>query len=266
MEEKKDVFSKFSPKTNFFAGIGSALFLFFGIGFFVLLFMTLSKESNIAKNVENEAVAGEQETQSPQYTEIPLISVSDSDWVRGNKDGVITIVEYSDIECPYCKNFHETMKELIKKYPNDLKWVYRHMPLESLHPNAPMDAEATECAGEIGGQEKFWQYLDLLSSSDLSGGEKTLVSLANSIGVSKSNFEQCLSSGKYKEKVNQQINDGAKAAEASSYLDSDNSNDGRWGTPFSVILFGDEKIPVPGAYPIEYLSSYIDSLLGKTSQ
>ncbi|PJC40440.1 MAG: hypothetical protein CO042_03765, partial [Parcubacteria group bacterium CG_4_9_14_0_2_um_filter_41_8] len=141
-------------------------------------------------------------------------------------------------------------------------WVYRHLPLPSLHPNAPKDAEAAECVGELGGQEAFWEYLDTLYSSSLSGVDQ-LVELAVGQGIDRDAFRTCLSSGKYTSKVSAQADEGAQAAEASTYLDSDPSNDGRWGTPFSVIVYGDQKIPIPGAYPFEYVQQVIDQLLAQ---
>ena len=265
MEEQKGIFSKMSPKSGFLAGIGAALAVFFMIGFFVLLVMVLGgkDDADIAKDDSaNPSVAGEQDPTNPQYTDIPLSEISDSDWVRGNKDAKIAIVEFTDIECPYCQQFHETMVQVLDAYPNDVKWVYRHLPLPSLHPNAPKDAEAAECVGELGGQEAFWEYVDTLYSSSLSGVDQ-LVELAVGQGIDRDAFRTCLSSGKYTSKVSAQADEGAQAAEASTYLDSDSSNDGRWGTPFSVIVYGDQKIPIPGAYPFEYVQQVIDQLLAQ---
>jgi len=251
-----------SPKTGFFAGLGSAFGVFFVIGFFVLLIMVLGGDTDTAIDDEknNPEVAGETVPSEPDYTSLPLVELSDSDWIRGNKDAKVTIIEYSDIECPYCQRFHESVKEILDLYPNDVNWVYRHLPLPSLHPNSPKDAEAVECVGELGGVEKFWEYLDILYASDLSGSSK-LSSLAVGLGINKSGFDACLSSGKYTSKVQSQSDDGALTADVSSKMDNDPTNDGRWGTPFSIIVSSDQKIPVPGAYPIEYLQQVIDSLL-----
>lgn len=83
----------------------------------------------------------------------------DKDDVRGPKNGKITLIEYSDLECPFCKRFHETMKQLLAKYPNDVRWVYRHSPIDQLHSKARSEAAAVECAREQG---KFWELTDLI--------------------------------------------------------------------------------------------------------
>ncbi|MBT4516971.1 MAG: thioredoxin domain-containing protein [Candidatus Komeilibacteria bacterium] len=97
----------------------------------------------------------------------PAINISgynkDIDWLRGDKDAKITIVEFSDIDCPFCKRFHTTMKQIITDYDGQVNWVYRHFPLTNLHPDATKKAEAAECAGDVGGSDKFWQFVDALS-------------------------------------------------------------------------------------------------------
>ena len=263
MEEQKGMFSRMSPKAGFLAGIGSSLAIFFVIGFFVLLVLVLGGKKEVANNnIADGEVAGEEAPDAPKYASIPVSDVSRRDWARGNQDAQIAIVEFSDIECPYCQQFHNTMQQVIEAYPNEVKWVYRHLPLPTLHPNAPKDAEAAECVGEIGGQDKFWEYVDNLYDADLTGLDQ-LSLIAQSIGIDKQEFDSCLSSGKYGSKVSSQSSEGATAADAASYMDQDPSNDGRWGTPFSVIVYKDQKIPVPGAYPLEYLKSVIDSLLAQ---
>lgn len=77
--------------------------------------------------------------------------------VRGNQNAKITIVEYSDFECPFCKRFHQTMQQVISTYGNDVKWVYRHFPLDGLHQQARPEANMAECAHEQG---KFWEFTD----------------------------------------------------------------------------------------------------------
>jgi protein-disulfide isomerase len=84
--------------------------------------------------------------------------VDETDHVRGPADAKITIIEYSDLECPFCERFHPTMEQLIKEYPNDVRWVYRHFPL-AIHPGARAKSHAAECAAEQG---LFWEFTDTL--------------------------------------------------------------------------------------------------------
>lgn len=81
--------------------------------------------------------------------------------VRGNPNAKITIVEYSDFECPYCKRFHQTMQQVMATHGDNIKWVYRHFPLDSLHRNARTEALAAECA-YAEDEDKFWELTDLI--------------------------------------------------------------------------------------------------------
>lgn len=165
--------------------------------------------------------------------------VSDSDYIRGNPDAPIKIVEYSDLECPFCKSFHDTLKKTIEVYGGKVAWVYRHAPLDDRHPKARKEAEAVECAGEIGGKDKFWSYMDVLMEiSPLNNGldPKKLPEIATMVGLDATEFNQCLSSGKYAEKIQ---------------ADLDNAiNSGLQGTPFPIIVVnGEIKGSLPGALP-----------------
>lgn len=90
----------------------------------------------------------------------PLPPVTAADHLDGPVGAPITIIEYSDLDCPFCKRFHETMNQVKAEYGDQVAWVYRHLPLLSLHPNAGLLAEATECVAELGGNDKFWDFLD----------------------------------------------------------------------------------------------------------
>src|SRR3990167_1785339 len=93
-----------------------------------------------------------------------MAAISARDHIRGNPDAPVKIVEYSDSECPFCKRFHDTMKQVMDTYGKTGKvaWVYRNFPLDQLHSKARNEATAIECAGELGGNDKFWAYADRL--------------------------------------------------------------------------------------------------------
>ncbi|MFA6602909.1 MAG: thioredoxin domain-containing protein, partial [Candidatus Shapirobacteria bacterium] len=115
---------------------------------------------NLAAQPSGEANAPAAEP-TPNLAAMP--AVTDKDHIRGNKNAAIVLVEYSDYECPFCKNFHSTMQQVAKDYGNKVAWVYRHYPLP-FHTNAQMEAEAAECVADVGGNDKFWQYTDLVYS------------------------------------------------------------------------------------------------------
>jgi len=86
--------------------------------------------------------------------------VIDADHIRGNKDADLVLVEYGDIDCPYCKQFQTTIKDVLSAHTDELAWVYRHSPIDSLHPTARAKAEASECVASISGNNTFWKYID----------------------------------------------------------------------------------------------------------
>lgn len=89
-------------------------------------------------------------------------AVSSDDHILGNVSAKIIVIEYSDLECPFCKVFHNTMHQVVEKSNGDVAWVYRHYPIPQLHPKAFREAEATECAWEQKGNDGFWKYTDKL--------------------------------------------------------------------------------------------------------
>lgn len=185
-------------------------------------------------------------------TEIDISPITERDHVLGSRDAEIMIVEYSDTECPFCKSFHSIMKEILRTYGNDVAWVYRHFPIKNLHSRAPKEAEATECAYELGGNQAFWNYIDKLfetTNSNDSLDPSELPKIAVAVGLDAVAFNNCLSSGKYTEFVNKSIEEAVKS--------------GARGTPYSIIISkgGEEKAVINGAEPIEMVKAKIDALL-----
>lgn len=193
----------------------------------------------------------------PVAQDIEVPQVRPDDHIVGNPDADIVIVEYSDLECPFCKVFHTTMKTVIEKYGRDGKvaWVYRNFPLSSIHPNAPKVAEAAECVAELSSNDVYWKYLDALFVAAPGNERQDLTKLgdiAASVGVDKVAFQTCYDSGRMKAKVDQGI---AEAMQAASALDG-------VGTPFNIFLVkGESPQPVIGAQPYENLSAIIESIL-----
>lgn len=173
-------------------------------------------------------------------TSLSLSEIASKGNVRGNLDAPITILEFSDFQCPFCVRFHNTMLQLMDEYPDKVKWVYKHFPLDSIHPVARKAAEASECAGD---QNKFWEYNDQLFAEQDKISPDFLKELAQEIGLNTEEFNQCLDSGKYASLVEEDLQQGLSI--------------GVRGTPGNFIngqLLG-------GAVPYEQLKTTIDSLL-----
>ncbi len=160
--------------------------------------------------------------------------------VKGNENAPITIVEYSDFQCSYCSRFHSTMNQIMSEYPDDVRWIYKHFPLDSIHPIARKAAEASECAAD---QDAFWEYADELYSRQSILKESELTIIAQDIGLDTIEFSECLSSDKYRSKVSADQQDG--------------SQNGVTGTPGSFL----NGRSLGGAIPYEKLKNIIDGLL-----
>lgn len=128
--------------------------------------------------------------------------------VRGNPNAPVTIVEFADFQCPYCKAAESTVENLLKKYKGRVKLAYRDYPLSSIHPHAEAAAEAARCAQAQG---KFWAYHDALfanqSKLDVPGLEAT----AKKLGLDQKAFDSCLKSAKFKAAINQDVKAGLDA-------------------------------------------------------
>lgn len=177
--------------------------------------------------------------------------ISLEDHIRGNPDALVKIVEYSDTECPFCKRFHETMKQTTVEYGDKVAWVYRHFPLDQLHSKARKEAEATECANELGGPDKFWAYIDRLFEITPSNNNLDLAELpkiAEYIGLDVNKFSTCLNSGKYAGHIEQDIQNAIAT--------------GGNGTPWSIVVAKNgKKYPLSGAQPYASVKQLIDLAL-----
>ena len=115
--------------------------------------------SQVQEMLDTIMAGGTPENNDPNLN---IEGIKDGDRVLGDKDAPITIVEYSDLDCPYCKRFHGTMHQVIDNYDN-VNWVFRHFPLPQLHPDATNKAKTAECVGDVAGEDKFWAFVDSLS-------------------------------------------------------------------------------------------------------
>jgi protein-disulfide isomerase len=205
--------------------------------------------TDFGKNTDTKALGTDQQAEK----QIEVAPITSDDHILGNPNADIIMVEYSDTECPYCKNFHSTLHQAINDYGKDGKvaWVYRHFPIDQLHPKARKEAEATECAAEQGGNDAFWKYTNEVyartpSNNKLDAAE--LPKIASEIGLDVDAFNTCLASGRMASKVEADYQDAVKA--------------GGQGTPYLVFLRGKDVIPMDqGAVPYATLKGMIDSLL-----
>jgi predicted DsbA family dithiol-disulfide isomerase len=116
----------------------------------------------------------------------------------GPENAPVTIVEFSDFQCPFCQKSQEVLKQIRQKYGDRVRLVYRDFPLPDIHPQAPKAAVAARCAGEQG---KFWPYHDVLFANQQRLDQTDLVRYARDLGLSTAQFEQCLSTDKFADAI-----------------------------------------------------------------
>ncbi len=228
------------------------------------LMVTIGLIYNTGKETENQA-AGPAGTDVPAFSPENVKPVSSSDHILGNPNAPVKVIEFSDLECPFCKNFHATMHQVVRAFGDQVAWTYRHFPLDKpdpygrvLHSKAGKEAQAAECAAKLGGppgseagNEKFWAFVDKIfevtpsnNGLDLS----KLPSYASQVGLNQSDFKSCLDADYGKDIVESQYQDGLNA--------------GAEGTPYSIVVNeSGKKFVIPGALPFDQVSAIINSAL-----
>jgi protein-disulfide isomerase len=217
------------------------------------------------------------ETAPQVETSVSFRPISENDHRLGNPNATITVIEYSDLECPACQFFHPTMKRLIAEYGKDGKvaWVYRHAPLIALHSKAPKEAEATECAGEQGGNLMFWKYVDTIfevSPANNGLNLSRLPNIASDLGLNAKEFSECLASGKYAKVVDEDYNDALAAGLRGTPhnllvldrpMNQENAKLFKNQFKSSSITLSENRqvIVLPGAYPYEQMKALVETIL-----
>jgi protein-disulfide isomerase len=178
------------------------------------------------------------------------------DHVQGDARAPISIIEYSDFECPFCKRFHGVPEEVVKRLGGKVNFVWRQFPLEMHGPAAMRAAEASECAARQGGNDSFWTYADEVMKRTRSNGQglpagdgDPLVALAAELKLDAAAFGKCLDSGETRQRVGEDMKDGEGA--------------GVTGTPGIVLrnAASGKSTLIEGAIPAEALESAVRELL-----
>lgn len=206
---------------------------------------------------QNPTVTQQQQMNSQSLSDI-VRPVDANDHILGSPKARVLVIEYSDTECSFCKNFHNVMLSIMQTYGKDqeVAWVYRYFPIAELHSKSFKEAEAQECAANLGGNSKFWEYTNKIyevTPSNDGLDPKELTNIAKQIGLSSTLFETCLNSGEFGPRINADIQNAQELQGVSGPF-----------TPYSIIV--DTKMgeyyPIEGYLPYENIKSYIDLILG----
>lgn len=177
---------------------------------------------------------------------------NDGTHIRGNPDAEIFITEYSETVCPFCGQFHSTMLQIMDLYGKDGKvaWQYKHFPLDSIHPTARDEAQAAECAAELGGNDAYWKYLDTIVEGVVG---KDLVKVAEHIGLDAESFKTCIDNDTFADVVESHVQEGLAL--------------GVRGVPHSIFKTKDGRtFTISGAYQYDVLKLIIDMALAGKSE
>ncbi|MCC6300376.1 MAG: DsbA family protein [Anaerolineales bacterium] len=179
-------------RSHFFIVI-SALTFAFGLALGYVIWGTNLFSRGVANSQAANQAPVEEEPQFIRY-DIP----SEGYPSLGPKDAPITIVEFSDFQCPFCKQWHQTVYEpLLAAYPDQIRLVYRHLPLTTIHPDAESAAEAAMCANE---QNAFWGFHDKLFEGEALGAG-VYSQYASALGLDVDKFEDCVNNRTYQQAV-----------------------------------------------------------------
>lgn len=211
-------------------------------------------DAGIERYAARQRAALQRRQQQEQQADAQNVRPVDTarDHIYGNSSAKVSLIEYSDFECPFCKRFHATAKQLVDESQGTVNWVYRHFPLGFHNPAAQREAEATECVAELGGNDAFWEYSDLVFEATPSNGKGVstdgLVALAKKINLDSDRFKNCLESGRYAERVQEDFREGTSI--------------GITGTPGNILRNNEtgKVLSRSGARPIEHLRSAVAEL------
>ena len=203
------------------------------------------------KEVEIEAFA-------PEEIILDIQPIGPTDHILGSPNAKLLIIEYSDLECPFCQQFHPTMKRIMRDYgpTGQVAWVYRHFPITDIFENSYRAAVASECVVNLDETENrliFWEYIDkIFANIPVQLNTETLIRQAVELEIDEGDFRTCLMAERYTEKIERDMNDVAQILKF----------DSGFSTPYSLIFSRnglEERIS--GAVSYAELKLIIDNIL-----
>lgn len=176
---------------------------------------------NVKQSLESQEqmLNGEQPTDNPEpapepkatgtLTQDEIAKITSDTYVRGDESAEILWVEYSDLECPFCKRLHDSgaIKNLETKYGSKLAFVFKHYPLP-FHPTAMPAAQAAECVGEAGGSKKYFAFIESIFAKG-TPSQDVVDAVVKEVGLNTANIKKCVDSGKFKSRVDAHMSEGS---------------------------------------------------------
>ena len=176
--------------------------------------------------------------------DIAIPEVTEDDFIKGDPNAEITLIEYADFSCGFCAKYHPTMERLVEEYDGKVRWVYRHLPIF----NKPA-AISSQCVGNILGDEKFFEYSDVLYQNQKELNSELMKKEALALGVDENDYESCVNDFKISDKISRDFTSVRVLAGINS-------------TPHTIIVDKNgKKYPFSGALPYEDVATLVDSFL-----
>lgn len=177
--------------------------------------------------------------------------VSEKDHVLGNPDAEITLIEFSDFQCPFCASLHPTLSRIVTESNGNINWVYRYFPLNSIHPEATPSALASECVARYAGNNAFWKFADELFKNQEKLGIPLYEKLSEAANISSEDLASCMTSEDTTARITENLDDAITS--------------GGQGTPYVIIVNNRnlEKTSFSGALPYTQIVAQIGKARGK---
>lgn len=180
-----------------------------------------------------------------------LRPASATDHIIGSPDAPVVMVEYADFQCPYCGVIYPTLKRIVEESNGQVAWVYRHLPLESIHPEARPSALAAECLSAQLGDQAFWRFMEDAFANQQNLGSAWYAAEAVKLGANMSQFNSCMTNKTFDSRID------ADLAEAIQL--------GGNGTPYTIIVPKEGRaVPFSGALPYSQIKAIVNSVVSKT--
>ncbi len=245
--KKKGFFDGMPSQTAFTFGVVTGIAAIMILGYVFPSFGGFGGGERVARDSAPAAAAQPSPSAAPAAAPSGNpAEITDADHVRGDRKAKISLIEYSDFECPFCSRFHPTVQQALDEYGDDINWVYRHFPL-SFHAEATPSALASECVAEQKGDDGFWEFADAMFENQARLGTAFYTETAKNIGVNMNKYQDCFDSQKYLSKVQGDQTDGAGA--------------GVTGTPGTFIVTKNGAQIVSGAVPYAQIKAAIEANL-----
>lgn len=193
-------------------------------------------------NTRSQAAMPQDAVQAPS-TQTNVRAPSAQDHIVGSPTAPLVLIEYADLECYYCGLAHPTLKKIVEESNGQIAWIFRHLPLESIHPQALPSALASECVAEQLGSEGFWKFTDAMFADQSAMNPQYYEQVALGLGADMAQYKSCVSSQKYKDRV------AADAQEATT--------NGGQGTPYTILYNNKGQVGVSGALPYATFTAVI---------